>query len=131
MTDSDVLRYLTLVDRRLDIIMHSGIGWKPEYGPELEAIDRELAMLREMVNQEHEKRRHKKQRKGGGRMIGNDLISRRDLMDSLRGNVLVDVTPGLEQAVMSQPAACDIDGIFARIEDARDQLEKAMEIVFE
>lgn len=46
-------------------------------------------------------------------MVGGDLISRRDLMDSLRGNVLVDVTPALEEAIGSQPAACDIDGIAA------------------
>lgn len=31
MDDRDVLRYLTLVGRRLDIIT-SGISWKPEYG---------------------------------------------------------------------------------------------------
>ncbi len=63
-------------------------------------------------------------------MVGGDLISRRDLMDSLRGNVLVDVTPALEEAIGSQPAACDIDGIAAQIEAARGQLEQAMEIIF-
>ena len=36
-------------------------------------------------------------------MIGDDLISRRGLMDSLRGNVLVDVTAALEEAIISQP----------------------------
>lgn len=64
-------------------------------------------------------------------MVGDDLISRKDLMDSLRGNVLVDVTPALEEAIGSQPAACDIDGIAARIGAAMEQLEGAMGIVFE
>ena len=63
-------------------------------------------------------------------MIGDDLISRRGLMESLRGNVLVDVTAALEEAIISQPAACDIDGITAQIEAARGQLEEAMEIIF-
>lgn len=54
MTDKEVCRYLGLVDRRLFIIIHSGIDWKPEYALELEAIDRELARLKEMVDYEHE-----------------------------------------------------------------------------
>lgn len=71
------------------------------------------------------------ERKGGeSRMVGDDLISRKDLMDSLRGNVLIDVTEALEEAIASQPAACDIDGIAAQIEAARGQLEQAMEIIF-
>ena len=35
---------------------YMGIDWKPEYGPELEAIDRELAELRALVDMEHERR---------------------------------------------------------------------------
>lgn len=31
-------------------------------------------------------------------------------MDSLRGNVLVDVTPALEEAIESQPSACKLMG---------------------
>ena len=42
MTDKEICRYLELVDRRLFILVHSGINWKPEYAEELEAIDREL-----------------------------------------------------------------------------------------
>lgn len=57
MTDKEVCRYLELVDRRLFILIHSGIDWKPDYTPELEAIDRELAGLRKMVDCEHEKGR--------------------------------------------------------------------------
>lgn len=56
MTEKEVLRYLTLVERRLFILLHSGIGWKPEYGPEMKAIDKELAELRMLVEQEHERK---------------------------------------------------------------------------
>lgn len=57
MTDKEVCRYLELVDRRLFILTHSGIDWKPEYAAELEAIDRKLTELKKVVNREHEKRR--------------------------------------------------------------------------
>ena len=50
MTDEEVCRYLELVDRRLFILTHSGINWKPEYGSEMEALDRELAGLRVMID---------------------------------------------------------------------------------
>lgn len=46
-TEKKILRYLELVDRRLYILLHSGIDWKPEYGPELEQIDQEIVQLRE------------------------------------------------------------------------------------
>ncbi len=49
MSDKQVLKYLHLVDRRLYIILNSGINWKPEYGPELEKIDRELAEMQKTV----------------------------------------------------------------------------------
>lgn len=52
----EVNRYLELVDRRLFILVHSGIDWKPEYETELETIDKELVGLRELVDQEHEKK---------------------------------------------------------------------------
>lgn len=57
MGGKEINRYLTLVDRRLFIVAHSGVDWKPEYGPELEAIDQEIAELRLLVDQEHERRR--------------------------------------------------------------------------
>ncbi len=44
MTDKQVLRYLDLVDRKLEL-MQIGKDWKPEYGQELEEIDQELAKL--------------------------------------------------------------------------------------
>lgn len=54
MTEQEVGRYLELADRRLAIIT-SGKDWKAEYGPELAAIDRELAGLEPMVGQERAK----------------------------------------------------------------------------
>ncbi len=56
MTDKEVCRFLELMDRRMFIVMHSGVSWKPEYGSELEAIDRELARLRALVGQAHEQK---------------------------------------------------------------------------
>ena len=53
MTDKEVYRIIELMNRKFFIIMHSGISWKPEYGPELEAIDKELASLRVPVEQAH------------------------------------------------------------------------------
>ena len=56
MGEKEVLRYLSLVDRRLQIIIDSSINWKPEYEQELESIDKELAQLRILVNAAHSKR---------------------------------------------------------------------------
>lgn len=56
MTDKEVCRYINLVDRRVFILSHSGVDWKPEYAAELESIDRELAELRRLVDEEHGKK---------------------------------------------------------------------------
>lgn len=61
MTERDVGRYLQLASRKTFILMHSGISWKPEYGPELEAINQELAKLRKVIDQEHENRRKRRE----------------------------------------------------------------------
>ncbi len=50
MSEKQILRYLDLVNRRLYIILHSGIDWKPEYKPELDRIDKELAELRKVID---------------------------------------------------------------------------------
>lgn len=47
--------------------------------------------------------------------MSNDLISRSALMQSLRGNVLVDVTPHLEEAIKEQPAAYDVDKVIEQL----------------
>lgn len=55
MTESDVLRYLYLVDRKLALIT-SEVNWKPKYTEELAGIDKELKQLRVIIDKEHEKR---------------------------------------------------------------------------
>ena len=52
MGEKEILRYLFLIDRRLDIVT-SGIHWKPEYENELNSIDVELTDLRAFVDAEH------------------------------------------------------------------------------
>lgn len=54
--EKKVLRYLFLVDRRLEIILNSGVNWKQEYEDELKSIDMELDNLRRLVDAEHIKR---------------------------------------------------------------------------
>lgn len=56
MTAQQVSRYIDLVNRRMDILSHSGVDWKPEYGLELNQIEKELAELRPLVDTEHQKR---------------------------------------------------------------------------
>lgn len=56
MGEKEILRYLFLADRRLDIIS-SGINWKPEYEEELKSIGIELAHLRDLIDAEQEKRK--------------------------------------------------------------------------
>ena len=49
--------------------------------------------------------------------MSNDLISRSALMQALRGNVLVDVTSNLEQAIAEQPTAYDLDKVIKDLEE--------------
>ena len=56
MTAQQVSRYIDLVNRRMDVLSHSGVDWKPEYGLELNQIEKELAELRLLVDAEHQKR---------------------------------------------------------------------------
>ena len=60
MTEKEVGRYLELIDRRLYILNHSGIDWQPEYGPELDSINRKLTERREAVEAEHARRKERK-----------------------------------------------------------------------
>lgn len=59
MTDKQVLEYISLVDRKLQILLNSGIHWKPEYEAEMKKIDARLAELRPLVDAEHERREKK------------------------------------------------------------------------
>lgn len=56
MTAQQVSRYIELVDRRTFILTHSGVDWVQGYGVELDQIEKELAELRPLVNEEHKKR---------------------------------------------------------------------------
>lgn len=49
----------------------------------------------------------------------NDLISRKELLDRLRGNVLVDVTPELEKAIEDQPTAFDKEKVMEKLNNCR------------
>ena len=46
------------------------------------------------------------------------LISRSALMQSLRNNVLVDVTQYLEQAIEEQPIAYNVDKVIAELKES-------------
>ena len=56
MTDQQVSRYLYLVSRLAYIHAHSGVDWRPKYGPELEAVRAELAVLRPLVEMERRRK---------------------------------------------------------------------------
>lgn len=83
----------------------------------------------------------KQKHEAGGQVnrIGDGLISRKALLDRLRGNVLVDVTPELEEAIEDQPTAFDVEKVKEEMQDAADlsvedglwhvELQEALEIV--
>ena len=56
MTAQQVSRYIDLVNRRMQILEHCSVDWKPEYGLELNLIEKELADLRPLVDAEHQRR---------------------------------------------------------------------------
>ena len=56
MLNCQIHRYLELSARMLEIMLNSGINWKPEYEAELKAIKAELHELRPLVDAEHEKK---------------------------------------------------------------------------
>lgn len=58
LTEKEILEYLRLVDRRLELHL-MGVNWKQEYMEELERIEKRLAVLREKVDAEHERRAEK------------------------------------------------------------------------
>lgn len=67
------------------------------------------------------------------------LIDADRLMDNLRGNVLIDVTPELEQAIEEQPTSFDKEKVIDELlnafissapdEDSFVELEEAIEII--
>lgn len=60
MTDQQVLRYTQLCKRRMDILLHSGVSWLPEYEAELKSIDQELKELSEAKEAAHRAREEKR-----------------------------------------------------------------------
>lgn len=50
MTTNQLVRYTALVKRRSELLLCSGISWKPEYAKELQGIDMELTRLRKEMN---------------------------------------------------------------------------------
>mgnify|MGYP004466286127 CR=1 FL=1 len=58
MNKHDVSKYIDLLHRRTFILLHSGIDWKPEYEAKLQQINRELVLLRPLVDQERRKTIH-------------------------------------------------------------------------
>ncbi len=57
MTNKQMSRYLVLLDRRGEIMSHSGPDWRPEYNGELQQIEKEMAVLRAKADEEVEHRR--------------------------------------------------------------------------
>ena len=43
-------------------------------------------------------------------------------MQSLRNNVLVEVTPNLEKAIDEQPVAYDVDKVVEQLEELREEI---------
>ena len=56
MTDQQVLRYTQLCKRRMDILLHSGACFLPEYDTDLKSIDQELKDLSESKEAAHRAR---------------------------------------------------------------------------
>lgn len=48
------------------------------------------------------------------------LIDADRLMDNLRGNVLIDVTPELEDTIAQQPTAFDKENVLEELNDTKD-----------
>lgn len=51
------------------------------------------------------------------------LIDADGLMDNLRGNVLIDVTPELEDTIAQQPTAFDRKKVIEKIKRERDEAQ--------
>ena len=72
MTAEQVSKYIDLMHKRMHILTHSGVDWKPEYSEEIAKIDKELAELRPLVDQEHEKRLKKSPNVGASGEVRKD-----------------------------------------------------------
>lgn len=97
LSEEQVMRYLELVDRRMFIVMNSGITWKPEYARELEEIDSEIAVLRTAIETAHAAR-HLVQSQEPEAVSENVITDRMDSGES---------SSGQEAETVSQNVATD------------------------
>ena len=56
------------------------------------------------------------------------LIDADRLIDNLRGNVLIDVTPELEDTIAQQPTAFDKDKVIEELQEAGQSCNEANDI---
>lgn len=56
MTDKQVLKYLDLLNRKSNILVNSGVNWKPEYENEMKEINKELSELLPLIEEERKNR---------------------------------------------------------------------------
>lgn len=61
MIAEEVSRYIQLTHQKTYILTHNGTEWLPEYEEELQQIDQELALIRPLVDVEHDRRRERKE----------------------------------------------------------------------
>lgn len=115
-----------LLERTVDLLCeHAGIDIGEPIRARLltdEDIDKWDA-YREIGTVEECRRAVEKQKhEAGGQVnrIGDGLISRKALLDSLRGNVLVDVTSELEEAIEDQPTAFDKEKVMKQFQEVAD-----------
>lgn len=57
MAEQQILEYIELCSRKMYILLHNGISWQPEYENELQQINQKLALLRPLVDVEHNRRK--------------------------------------------------------------------------
>lgn len=95
MTGKEVCRYIDLVDRRVFIISHAGVDWKPEYAVELEAIDMELAELRRKVDQEHGRKQEERKEEMKQPIIAIPRASELVINALIRKGILVVTESGI------------------------------------
>lgn len=51
MTDKQVIEYIDLIHRRMQILINSGVSWKPEYTDEMKRIDARITELLPLVEE--------------------------------------------------------------------------------
>lgn len=57
MTIKEMNRYMSLVNKLMWIMDHSGVSWQPEYADEAEQIRKELKKLRPIIEEARKKQK--------------------------------------------------------------------------